>query len=136
MVPLSKAPSPQNHTSVVVLLGDSSRWRCSPAEAPPQPLLRDVLFWTGAGSGPGLDPVLLSLQGHGLSPAVTRRLTGMRLCLAELSVAVLEERCAVEVHQAVERAKKTSVEIKLEEFTRSSPEQVRAPEQGSLSLCV
>ncbi|XP_037543698.1 cilia- and flagella-associated protein 46 [Nematolebias whitei] len=65
---------------------------------------------------------LLFCPGHGLSLAATRRLTGLRFCLAELSLDVLEERCAVEIHQALSRAKKTSVEIKLEEFTRSSPE--------------
>ncbi|XP_037829580.1 cilia- and flagella-associated protein 46 [Kryptolebias marmoratus] len=61
-------------------------------------------------------------QGPDLSLAAVRRLVGLRFCLAELSLDVLEEQCAVDILQALEREKKTSVEILLEEFTRSTPE--------------
>lgn len=51
-----------------------------------------------------------------------RRLLSLRLALAELCVAMLEEHCAKKMRQALARQTKTSAEIALEEFTRCTPE--------------
>lgn len=61
-------------------------------------------------------------QSHGLSLAAMRRLLRLRLTLAEFCLVMLEEHCAEEKNQAVARARKTSVEIALEDFTRCTPE--------------
>ncbi|XP_047458245.1 cilia- and flagella-associated protein 46 isoform X2 [Mugil cephalus] len=61
-------------------------------------------------------------EGYGLSLAAMRRLLSLRLALAELCVAMLEEHCAKEMRQALARETKTSTQIALEEFTRCTPE--------------
>lgn len=50
------------------------------------------------------------------------RLQHLRLTLAELSLTVLEEHCSEVKSQALSRESKTSAELALEEFTRSTPE--------------
>ncbi|KAK2823968.1 hypothetical protein Q5P01_021143 [Channa striata] len=61
-------------------------------------------------------------ESHGLSLAAKRTLLRMRLALAEFSLLMLEEYCTEEKAQAVARARKTSLEIALEEFTCEPPE--------------
>ncbi|XP_058493509.1 cilia- and flagella-associated protein 46-like [Solea solea] len=50
------------------------------------------------------------------------RLMHLRLALADFSLAMLEELCAEETHQALSRQRKTSTEIILEEFLSSTLE--------------
>lgn len=57
-----------------------------------------------------------------MSLAAVRRLVELRFCLVEFSLDVVEERCAAEVHRALDQAKKTPAEIILEEFTCCTPE--------------
>ncbi|XP_071337384.1 cilia- and flagella-associated protein 46 isoform X2 [Trachinotus anak] len=61
-------------------------------------------------------------ETHGLSLAAMQRLLRLRLALAELCLAMLEEHCAEKKRQALSREKKTSAEIALEEFTVCTPE--------------
>ncbi|XP_072246405.1 cilia- and flagella-associated protein 46 [Leuresthes tenuis] len=61
-------------------------------------------------------------ESHELSLAAERRLLRLRLTLADFCLAVLEEHCAAEMCQALARTERTSAEIALEEFTRSTPE--------------
>ncbi|XP_035982462.1 cilia- and flagella-associated protein 46 [Fundulus heteroclitus] len=49
------------------------------------------------------------------------KLLHLRVGLIEFCLEILEELCAQRTHQAFARSKKTSTEIALEEFTRSSP---------------
>ncbi|XP_029377626.1 cilia- and flagella-associated protein 46 [Echeneis naucrates] len=61
-------------------------------------------------------------ESDGMSLAAMRRLLRLRLTLAELSLAMLEEHCAEEKRRALSWERKTSAEIALEEFTRCTPE--------------
>lgn len=61
-------------------------------------------------------------QNHGLSLAAKRKLLRLRLALAEFCLVLLEEHCCEEKDHAVASIKKTSVEIKLDEFIRCTPE--------------
>ncbi|KAK2922244.1 cilia- and flagella-associated protein 46 [Channa argus] len=61
-------------------------------------------------------------ESHGLSLAAKRRLRRMQLALAEYCLVMLEKYCTEEKAQAVARARKTSLEVALEEFTCSTPE--------------
>ncbi|XP_031140179.1 cilia- and flagella-associated protein 46 isoform X1 [Sander lucioperca] len=61
-------------------------------------------------------------ESHGLSLKAMRRLLRLRVALAEFCLAMLEEHCAEEKRQALDRERKTSAEIALEEFTRCTPE--------------
>ncbi|KAM4591923.1 cilia- and flagella-associated protein 46-like [Odontesthes bonariensis] len=66
--------------------------------------------------------LLTPQESHELSLAAERKLLRLRLTLADFCLAVLEEHCAAEMCQALVRTEKTSAEIALEEFTRSTPE--------------
>lgn len=61
-------------------------------------------------------------QSHGLLLLAMGRLLRLRLALAEFCLAMLEQHCEEKKHQALNRDRKTSAEIALEEFTRCTPE--------------